>query len=110
MAVVNRMGEMTSEYDIIEAKKRLIDAKKQFKSNLMNSFAVTGASILGIYQLIDGDASSLDFLKEVLGMGVIAGVKVAYGQVNGYTNVSKAVSFLTEVERLNKFNGYRRPW
>lgn len=110
MAVVNRVGEMTSEYDIIEAKKRLIDAKKQFKSNLRNSFAVTGASILGIYQLIDGDASSLDFLKEVLGMGVIAGVKVAYGQVDGYTNVSKAVSYLTEVERLNKFNGYRRPW
>lgn len=110
MAMVNRMGEMTSEYDIIETKKRLIDAKKQYKSNLRNSFAVTGASILGIYQLIDGDASSLDFLKEVLGMGVIAGVKVAYGQVNGYTNASKAVSYLTEVERLNKFNGYRRHW
>lgn len=110
MALVNRMGEMTSEYDIIEAKKRLIDAKKQYKSNLRNSFAATGASILGIYQLIDGDASNLDFLKEVLGMGVIAGVKVAYGQVNGYTNTSKAVSYLTEVERLNRFNGYRRPW
>jgi hypothetical protein len=111
MAVVNRMGEMTSEYDIIEAKKRLIDAKKQYKSNLRNSFAVTGASILGIYQLIDGDASSLDFLKEVLGMSVIAGAKVAYGQVNGYTNASKAVSYLTDVEKLNRFNGYRtRAW
>lgn len=117
MAVVNRMGEMTSEYDIIEAKKRLfdakkrlIDAKKQYKSNLKNSFSATGASILGIYQLIDGDASNLDFLKEVLGMGVIAGVKVAYGQVNGYTNTSKAVSYLTQVERLNRFNDYRRPW
>jgi hypothetical protein len=97
-----------SDNDMLNLKKNLFDAKKQYKSKLASQFTVGAGSALGIYQLISGDAQYLDFLREVLGLGVINGIRCVYGNLNGYRTTNKAIGYLSDVENLTKRSKERR--
>lgn len=100
LELINSINATAPEKYIIEAKERLIDAKGKYMGNLGACFSITAMSAIGIYQLIDGDSSNLDFLKDVLGVGVFPEPKVVYGQIKGFNSSAKAISYLTEIERL----------
>lgn len=97
---INSINATTSENYIIDAKKRLKDAKGKYIGSLGACFSITAMSAIGMYQLIDGDSSNLDFLKDVFGMSVFPEPKVVYGQIKGFSSSAKAVSYLTKIERL----------
>ncbi|MDV2581556.1 hypothetical protein [Alkalibacillus haloalkaliphilus] len=103
---IENMNNLTenrfSENEMLNLKKNLYDAKKQYKSRLAGQFTVGAGSVLGIYQLISGDAPYLDFIREVLGLGVITGVSCAYGNLNGYRTTNKAIGYLSDIENLTK--------
>ncbi|WP_075619816.1 hypothetical protein [Paenisporosarcina indica] len=44
-----------SENDMLQIKKNLFDAKREYLSGLAGQFFVGSVSVLGIYQLISGD-------------------------------------------------------
>lgn len=97
-----------SDNEMLNLKKNLYEAKKQYKSKLASQFTVGAGSALGIYQLISGDAPDLDFLREVLGLGVINGIRCAYGNLNGYRTTNKAIGYLSDIENLTKRSRGRR--
>lgn len=91
-----------SENDMLYIKKNLFDAKRQYLSGFAGQFIVGSGSVLGIYQLISGDAPLLDYFREVLGFGVISGIRSAYGNVNELRENHRAISYLSDVENLSK--------
>jgi hypothetical protein len=104
----NLTGSNLSDNEMLNLKKNLFDAKKQYKSKLATQFTMGAGSALGIYQLISGDAPYLDFFKEVLGLGVISGVRCAYGNLNGYRTTNKAIGYLSDIENLTGKSKGRR--
>lgn len=104
---MNNITEYNSENDMLYLKKNLYDAKKKYKSDLASQFTLGAGSALGIYQLVNGDAPFLDFLREVLGLGVISGVRCTYGNINSYRTINKAIGYLSDVENLTRRRGSR---
>ncbi|SDO02423.1 hypothetical protein SAMN05518871_109134 [Psychrobacillus sp. OK028] len=100
---MNQLNDVNlSENDMLHIKKNLFDAKREYLSEIAGQFIVGSGSVLGIYQLISGDAPHIDFLREVLGIGVISGVRSAYGNVNDLRRNHRAISYLSDVENLSK--------
>lgn len=93
--------ENTSENELMDVKKELFDAKRKYILNIASQFGVGVGSMIGIYQLIKGDAQQLDFLREVLGMGVIQGVRGIYSDINEYNNIRRATSYISNIENLS---------
>ncbi|WP_138859088.1 hypothetical protein [Exiguobacterium mexicanum] len=98
LELINSINAKTPENYIVDAKERLIDAKGKYMSNLGVCFSIIAMPAISMYQLIDGDSSNLDFLKDVLGMSVFPEPKVVYGQIKGFSSSAKAISYLTEIE------------
>ncbi len=100
---LNQLNEDNlSENDMLDIKKNLFNAKREYLSGIAGQFIVGSGSVLGIYQLISGDAPHIDFLREVLGIGVISGIRSAYGNVNEVRKSHRAISYLSDVENLSK--------
>ena len=93
---------------MIDLKKELFDAKKQYISEIIAQFGAGTGATIGIYQLINGDAQHLDFLGEVLGLGAIQGMKKIYGNINEYNNIRKATSYISDIENLSRGGWNRR--
>ncbi|BCB02145.1 hypothetical protein [Bacillus sp. KH172YL63] len=104
----NLTENIFSDNEMLNLKKNLFDAKKQYKSKLASQFTVGAGSAFGIYQLISGEAPYLDFITEVLGLGVISGVRCVYGNLNGYRTTNKAIGYLSDIENLTKRSRGRR--
>lgn len=102
------VDENLSEYKMIDLKKELFDAKKQYISEIIAQFGAGTGATIGIYQLINGDAQHLDFLGEVLGLGAIQGMKKIYGNINEYNNIRKATSYISDIENLSRGGWNRR--
>lgn len=96
------VNENLSENQMIDIKKELSDTKQQYISGIVAKFGVGTAATIGIYQLINGDAQHIDFLREVLGLGAIQGMKNMYGNINEYNNFRRATSYISDIENLSR--------
>lgn len=102
------VNENLSDNQMIDVKKELFDTKQQYISKITAQFGAGTAATIGIYQLINGDAQHLDFLREVLGLGAIQGIKNIYGNINEYNNIRRATSYISDIENLSKGRWNRR--
>lgn len=97
--------ENLSENQMIDVKKELTEAKNQYISEIISQFGVGTATTIGIYQLINSNAQHLDFLREILGLGAIRGIKKIYGLINEYNNIRRATSYISDIENLKRGRG-----
>ncbi|OZI11245.1 hypothetical protein CEW92_12605 [Bacillaceae bacterium SAS-127] len=100
----NSLNDLTSESEMLDAKKELFEMKRKYRAQLSGSFLVGSGSILGMYQLYQGDASILEYISELLGLDVFGGVSIAYGNLNDYVTTSRATSYISNVENLGRCN------
>ncbi|WP_303981533.1 hypothetical protein [Niallia circulans] len=91
-----------SENEMIDIKKAIFDAKRQYALNITGQFGVGVSSAIGFYQLINGDAQHLDFLKEVLGLGALQGIRNVYFNINEFETYRRASNYISDVENLAK--------
>ncbi|KMJ59121.1 hypothetical protein AB685_08655 [Bacillus sp. LL01] len=102
-------SESLSENELIDIKKELFDAKRQYLANIATYFGTTGiASSIGVFQLINSEAPQLDFLREVLGIAAIFGQRSIYGSINDYNNLRHATSYISDIENLNNRGSWSR--
>lgn len=94
--------ERLSEKDTIDIKKELFDAKKEYIAKITGQFGAGIGAIIGMHQLISGDAQQFEFLREVLGISAVSGIKSVYGNIGEYKNYHKATSYITDIRNLKR--------
>lgn len=100
----NKLGDLNSENEMLNSKKELFEMKRQYRSQIAGSFIIGGGSALGMYQLYQGDSSSLEYIREFLGLGILNGARNVYGNISNHNSTKRAISYLSDVEQLGRRN------
>jgi hypothetical protein len=96
------LNENTSENEMIDIKKEIFETKRNYIAGIAAQLGTGIASTIGVYQLINGDAEQLDFLREVLGLGILQGVQNIYGNINEFNNLRRSSSYISNIENLSR--------
>ncbi|WP_341960029.1 hypothetical protein NM897_09650 [Planococcus maritimus] len=99
--------ERISENEMIDIKKEIFDAKRKYIGEITLQFGAGVGTVIGMHQLISGDFQQLEFLREILGMSAVSGIKSVYGNIGEYRNYNRAANYITDIRNLKGVSGMK---